>query len=324
MKSKIRILALALIMLLSTVGALYANTDSDILAGTWSMPDESMIPGDAYGDMIRYGEELIINTPVYLGPDSSKPYAGSRISCSNCHREGGTKPYAIPLFVATEEYAPPGIYSAREGVNRTIQIRINGCFERSLSGTALPEDSYEMQSMVAYLKWLSTGIAPGLTWKDVKGQETPKLSLLDRASDPVRGQEIFMNRCAKCHGANGLGERKDAGYDFPPLWGSDSFNTGAGMNRGITATRLIKQNMPLGDATLSLEQAYDVVAFMNSNNRPVWSNEALDWSGYAPNGTPNINSKAADASYPPYFLGDRFSPGQHKYGAWQIIIDTKQ
>ena len=112
--------------------------------------------------------------------------------------------------MATEEYAAPGIYSAREGLNRTIQIRINGCFERSLSGTALPEDSYEMQSIVAYLKWLSTGIAPGLTWQDVKGQETPKLPLLDRASDPVRGQVIFMDRCAQCHEANGLGERKDA------------------------------------------------------------------------------------------------------------------
>ena len=89
-------------------------------------------------------------------------------------------------------------------------------------------------------------------------------------------------------------------------------------------TAWVKERMPLGDATLTLEQAYDVVAFIHSNNRPVWSNEALDWSGYAPNGTPNIKSKTADASYAPYFLGDRFFPEQHKYGAWQIIIDTKQ
>jgi len=322
LKTKVFLLVFALVV--SMAGTLYANTDSDILAGTWSMPDDNTIPNDAYGDMIRYGRELILNTPLYLGPDSAKPYAGNRISCSNCHREGGTKPFAIPLYVATKEYAPPGIYSPREGLNRTIEIRINGCFERSLAGRALPVDSYEMRSMVAYLEWLSTGIAPGLTWKDVKGQETPKLPLLDRASDPVRGEAIFRDRCAKCHGADGQGERRDAGYKFPPLWGSDSYNTGAGMNRGITASAWVKQNMPLGDATLTLEEAYDVVAFMQSHDRPVWANEALDWSGYAPDGTPNINKKAPDAAYAPYFLGDRFSPEQHKYGPWQIIIDTKQ
>jgi hypothetical protein len=47
--------------------------------------------------------------------------------------------------------------------------------------------------------------------------------------------------------AQRTGRRGDAqGYIFPPLWGPDSFNDGAGMNRLLTSTRFIHQNMRSG------------------------------------------------------------------------------
>ena len=36
------------------------------------------------------------------------------------------------------------------------------------------------------------------------------------------------------------------GFLFPLLWGPDSYNNGAGMNRVLTAARFIKARMPLG------------------------------------------------------------------------------
>lgn len=62
------------------------------------------------------------------------------------------------------------------------------------------------------------------------------------------------------------------GYMFPPLWGKDSYNTGAGMYRLIKAAAYIKGNMPKGDATLTEEQAYDVAAFVNqpAHERPIF------------------------------------------------------
>ncbi len=56
---------------------------------------------------------------------------------------------------------------------------------------------------------------------------------------------------------------------FPPLWGAQSFNWGAGMHRINTAASFIKYNMPLGKpGTLSDRDAWDVAAFMNSHERP--------------------------------------------------------
>jgi hypothetical protein len=53
--------------------------------------------------------------------------------------------------------------------------------------------------------------------------------------------QIFGAVCAACHGNDGEGKRAGSAgdmksYEFPPLWGKDSFNDGAGMARLIAAT----------------------------------------------------------------------------------------
>ena len=46
---------------------------------------------------------------------------------------------------------------------------------------------------------------------------------------------------------DGLGQRAatGAGYQFPPLWGPDSFNSGAEMSRLLTAAAYAMDNMPI-------------------------------------------------------------------------------
>lgn len=53
------------------------------------------------------------------------------------------------------------------------------------------------------------------------------------ASDPKRGAQVFQEACAVCHQANGQGLRwgpdeavQGHRYQFPPLWGPDSYNDG--------------------------------------------------------------------------------------------------
>jgi cytochrome c len=58
-------------------------------------------------------------------------------------------------------------------------------------------------------------------------------------------------------------------YTFPPVWGRESYNKGAGMHRNSTAAAFIKANMPLGQGgTLTNQQAWDVAAYINSKPRP--------------------------------------------------------
>jgi thiosulfate dehydrogenase len=65
--------------------------------------------------------------------------------------------------------------------------------------------------------------------------------------------------------------------------------------------------MPLGttfaNTQLTVEQAWDVAAFVNSQSRPS-KNVSSDY--------PDISSKPVDYPFGPY--SDSFSVGQHKYG----------
>jgi thiosulfate dehydrogenase len=172
-----------------------------------------------------------------------------------------------------------------------------------------------MQAMVAYIKFLATGVAPGQL---LPGMGTGKMPELDRPADPVRGEADYSNACAACHGPNGAGIRRslpttDLGYVVPPLWGSDSFNDGAGMARLITAANFLHFNMPHGadylNPQLSPEHAWDIAAYVVSRPRPHKAGLDKDF--------PDLLDKPVDAPYGPY--ADGFSEQQHKYGPFAPI-----
>lgn len=96
---------------------------------------------------------------------------------------------------------------------------------------------------------------------------------------------------------------------FPPLWGPDSFNDGAGMGRVLTAARFIKARMPLGKPDLTDDDAFDVAAFINSKPRPQMANLERDY--------PDRSTKPIDNPYGPY--ADSFPQDQHKFGPFQPI-----
>src|SRR5262245_12588149 len=221
--------------------------------------------------------------------------------------QAGTKKFGIPLFGLFGEYPH---YSVRSGAEMTIEDRFNSCMTRSMNGRALPVSSPEMQAMMAYIKFLSTGVAPG---ELLPGLGTGKMPELDRPADPSRGKTGYASACEVCHGPNGAGIRRslpttDLGYVMPPLWGGDSFNDGAGMARLITAANFIHFNMPHGadylNPQLSPEQAWDIAAYVISQPRPHKAGLDKDF--------PDLLEKPVDAPYGPY--ADGFSEQQHKYG----------
>jgi thiosulfate dehydrogenase len=104
------------------------------------------------------------------------------------------------------------------------------------------------------------------------------------------------------------------GYVFPPLWGPDSFNDGAGMHRVLTAARFIKARMPFGQPGLTDEQAFDVAAYINSQPRPAMAGLEVDY--------PDRALKPVDSPYPPY--ADPFPREQHRLGPFGPIRDYYQ
>ena len=276
--------------------------------------DVSRLDNSTENEIIKYGHELFINTPKYLGPNNGNPdkvFSGNNLSCNNCHLMAGTKPFSMPLIGIIQRFPQ---YRGRENKIGTIEERINGCFERSMNGRMLPDDSDEMKAMVSYLNFLSR-YAP----KDgnVKGQGYIELKIPNRAVDLEHGKSVFETICIICHGPEGQGLKYPDGlvYQYPPLWGDDSFNNGAGMNRVLTAAEFIKGNMPFGTTVntvkLTDEEAYDVAGYINSKERPVKPNLELDF--------PDLLKKPVSTPYGPY--ADSFSIEQHQKGPFQPIIN---
>ncbi len=263
---------------------------------------------------IKYGFELFKSTPKYLGPNNRNvqmAYAGNNLSCNNCHLFGGTKPYAAPLIGVVDRFPQ---FRGRENKMGTIEERINGCFERSMNGKIMPLDSREMKAYVSYLKWLDRFTDADGTYK-AKGFVTIKIP--NRPVNLENGKRIFETLCYVCHGNDGQGKqlKNSQVYQYPPLWGDDSFNNGAGMNRVITAAQFIKSNMPFGatyqEPILTDEESYDVAGYINQQQRPQKVNPENDF--------PDLKRKPVSTPYPPY--ADDFSVQQHQMGPFQPIME---
>lgn len=224
----------------------------------FSPPDESEIPDNEYGETVRLGKNLFVNTQQY-----AKGYVGNALNCANCHLDNGRKPDSAPLWAAYVTYPA---YRKKTGQVDTIQSRIQGCFRYSMNGTPPALDSKEMTALVTYHYFLAKGAPTGVK---LPGQGFVKVAKPAQTPDIARGGDVYKNNCAVCHGANGEGTKVNGEYAFPPLWGKDSFNWGAGMHRIDTAAGFIKVNMPYGrGGTLSDQEAWDVALFMNSHERP--------------------------------------------------------
>jgi thiosulfate dehydrogenase len=285
---------------------------------TWTVPDIDKLPDDDWGRTVRYGRDLVVKTASLIGPEVSDPahrFAGNSLNCQSCHVQAGTKEFGLPFQGV---YADFPNYRARSGAVGTIEDRIQGCMVRSMNGKQLPADSAELTAMVSYLKFLSTGHPVGAP---TVGRGSGKMAELSRAADPIRGHAIYAQNCAACHGEQGQGQRVgtagDAqGYTIPPLWGSDSFNDGAGMARLGNGANFIHDNMPDGTTwrqpALSVEESWDVAAFVESQPRPHKVQLERDF--------PNRLQKPVDAPYGPY--ADDFPPSQHKFGPFQPIRDA--
>lgn len=291
------------------------SKDSVFKTTLWTAPDTSTIPHDEFGDIVRYGRELIINTAYYIGPEGTVgKFLGNKMNCTNCHLDAGTKPYALNFYSTHARYPQ---YRARENKILSLSDRVNNCIERPHIGKHLPLDSKEMIAIISYMKWLGENVPVN---GHVAGDGPIKIDFPTRAADPNKGEEVYKRECLVCHGANGEGKMRadNVCYEYPPLWGDKSYQSGSSVHRLIKMAPFVYANMPNKIATynnpkLTIEEAYDVVAFINNDTihkRPVPVTD---------NDYPSLSHKPIDYDKGPYL--DSFSESQHKYGPYKPIVD---
>lgn len=257
---------------------------------------------------IIQGEDIITNTAKYFGPNGSVKTGFNGMNCQNCHLRGGTKPLGNNYGAVFTTYPK---YRTRSNSIETLNKRVNDCFERSLNGTAIDTTSSEMLAIIAYINWLGKDVSPG---SKPKGTGLGPIGYLERSADTILGKTVYETRCRSCHGNDGQGvSLADGTYQYPPLWGRNSYNDAAGLFRISKFAAFVKYNMPFVTTmtttdTLTEAEAWDVAAYVNSRPRPAFT-QINDW--------PDISRKSVDEPFGPYV--DTFSQSQHKYGPFQPI-----
>ncbi|MFZ2067707.1 MAG: c-type cytochrome [Xanthobacteraceae bacterium] len=228
-------------------------------AGAFTPPPEAAIPDNDFGKMVRLGENIFYNTQDYAGQ-----YIGNNLQCSNCHLDRGRLAGSAPLWAAYVAY--PAYRSKNKHVN-TYAERLQECFRYSMNGKPPADDSTILVALEAYSYFLARGAAVGA---DMPGRGYPGLEKPTHPFDYARGEKVYAENCALCHGADGQGQSSAAGKPaFPPVWGAHSYNWGAGMADIRNAAAFIEANMPLSQGNkLSQQDAWDVAAFVDGHERP--------------------------------------------------------
>lgn len=228
----------------------------------FNLVDPEQAPPNIRESVMR-GYRLILNTGF-----NAPNYAHNELSCTNCHFLGGDtlggKNGGISLVGVTTVYPQ---YSKRAGKVITLQDRINNCFQRSMNGRPIPEDSRMMHDILNYLHWISKEVKdikniPWLGLPEIKNPHKP---------NPQAGKKVYELYCASCHKLNGEGGGildEIEGKTIPPLWGPKSFNNGAGMGTMNMLAPFVYLNMPYQEARLTEEEALDVAAYIIQQPRP--------------------------------------------------------
>ncbi len=276
------------------------------------------MPKGEYGEAVRYGRELVFHTAYYIGLNGiNGKYTGNKMNCTNCHQEGGLKPFSFNLETSFRNYPQ---YRAREGKVLSLAERRNNCIMHLHLGIKpLPLDSKEMIGILSYLKWISDSSHVNNNTPGVKNE---RLAFPNVAASAMRGEQLYAENCTRCHGPQGQGmmEYDSSTYIYPPLWGLKAYQPGSSMHRVIKLAEWLVGNMPFDKAThdkpfLTPQQAFDLAAFINDDSihqRPFV--KEFDY--------PHIEEKAIDYDRGPF--NDTFPASQHKYGPYQPIIDYRK
>jgi len=224
------------------------------------VPDVSTlsVPQGRLGEVIRLGRSLVQDTASH---ELTKPYVGNSLSCTSCHLENGTHPTAGTFIGVATAYPA---WSPRENRVITLEDRILNCFMRSCNGLRPPLGSEPSVAIATYITWLSSGQSMQMNGaKPLGPYGVIPLALNPAQGDASRGEALYRDQCASCHGDDGQGDAES-----PPVWGDKSYNHGAGLANDLKLASWLIVAMPLDEANLSATQALDLAVYINTHHRP--------------------------------------------------------
>jgi thiosulfate dehydrogenase len=210
------------------------------------------------GEVVELGRQLVHETRSH---PLSAPFVGNDLNCTSCHLDDGEHPTA-GIFLGVAAAYPA--WSPREERAITLEDRVLNCFMRSENGVRPPNGGEVSVAISAYITWLSEGEPIEMNAEQPLGPNAVEPIGLDPATaDARRGGELYEEHCSACHSSDGLGTD-----DGPPVWGDRSYNRGAGLSQNLKLASWLKVAMPLADPILTEQEALDIAAYVNAQERP--------------------------------------------------------
>lgn len=225
---------------------------------TQELASSSSYPPGELGKAIQLGRTLVKETSEH--PLTSE-FVGNTLNCTSCHLDAGEHAKAASFIGVASAYPA---FSPRENKVITLEDRILACFERSQNGTRPPLGSKVSVSIAAYITWLSRDVPIQMNPEEPLGpNHITALAIGDYQPNAEHGQRLYAERCATCHSEDGAGTEEG-----PPVWGDRSYNDGAGLAKVGNLASWLRVAMPLDDADLTEEQAFDIANYLIAQPRP--------------------------------------------------------
>lgn len=219
-------------------------------------PQRAAVPLTKVGAAILQGRAIFDHTRRMV-----PRYAGNQLSCDDCHIAEGRLAGAGPMWGAAGLY--PRFYDGRLV---TLGQRIGAAFVHDEGGAKPSLAGGVIVDLLAYIHWMSRGAPIGVA---LSGRGYPSVPVPPVIPDPATGSRIYAMQCALCHGRHGGGEDMGQTVVFPPVWGAGSYSQQSALARLPVAAAFLRATMPYGEPhSLSVVEAYDLAAFLNTKPRP--------------------------------------------------------
>ena len=211
--------------------------------------------------------------------NSTRYIRGTHTSCDHCHQGIGDKQdqqgnRLIGSLSIPASWVMADSYDRFTGLLLPFELRQMQCFINSSNGYKPNISDDVIRDVTMYSRFLAAALdlKYGNRYPEQGIDEIPVSATLKQGDDYVRGKAIFGERCAKCHGPQGLGTVLDGRVIYPAVAGPNSFNLQSRNNFAFVSTILpgfICRNMPLGEeGTLTKQQCRDIAFYISNLPRP--------------------------------------------------------
>jgi len=205
---------------------------------------------------------------------------GTHVSCDHCHQGIGDKQDAHGNRLKGSlslgaSWVMADMYDRFTGLLLPYELRQMQCFINSSNGYKPNIADDVIRDVTSYSRFLSAALdlRIGHHYEEQGVDEIAASATLKQGDDYVRGEALFKQKCASCHGPQALGTVAPNGHVVAPaLAGPNTWNMQSRNYFYYVSTILpgfICRNMPLGEEnTLTNQQCRDIAYYISNLPRP--------------------------------------------------------